>query len=183
MRIKSGHGYTILQSSVHDISLVSFNELICMFATNSHIDRNSVLNTLRIKAAWLLSDDFISKAEPGCCSQPVPVSIREQNTDKCSETTQSPASALNLLAQSAVLMLCQGHPSALRSHSQRVCQAPLGWVQLLIPKKLGWSHTGDLWVRGTEAYEQCPEASHALTCASAMLLAAKFVFWKDKSIK
>lgn len=55
MRTKSGLGYPVLQSSVHDISLVPFNEPICMFATNSYIDINSVLNTLCNKAAWLLS--------------------------------------------------------------------------------------------------------------------------------
>ena len=31
--------------------------------------------------------------------------------------------------------------------------------------------------------KQCPEASNALKCASGTLLAAKFVFWKDKCIK
>lgn len=41
MRTKRGHGYPVLQSSLYDISLVPFNELICMSATNSYIDGNS----------------------------------------------------------------------------------------------------------------------------------------------
>lgn len=87
------------------------------------------------------------------------------------------------MCSNEVVTYYQGHSSSLHSYSQRACQTPVSWVKLLIPKKLGWSHTDDLWVKDTEAHQQCPEASNALMCASAALLAAKFVFWKDKCIK